>query len=625
MKPTCQDFVFARDGGTGRSPTEEAIIDYIDRAEEVALPSPAVEREIVAGSTWRGLVTDTLYVVREVRPDRVLFVDCSDEGVNSLDLFKRGPQRTYAWVSDPQPASPDARPLEAPLSDDDLARIDAVRDRVMAFAKSHDDMGVIRAAEGVALEPGEYEVVEISIHDVRPCVAIGDLVKIDGLKRASGTPPYWRIGGPHDLSLVTAVRRVQEQTPQLDDAPGPVRVPDPTQEIMASRYAAGETMADLRRDYNVSYDAVPVAIRVTLAYLFDQYEKLTKEPEQAPQAEAATGELYVPKRREQCRVVAVHPIDAQRVSIGDVLTCCYEADSKIGGATGSFAGYVLVYDVKKIIGVWCRVEPITEPIAPATPPDGSHLIDGEFQSDKYPATPRGKVPLSVKDVTAQDLLWEYAQRRRKVDAQFADDLETALRTAGFAPATPRGVDLCDDVDCPVHGANECEVATRCNERLTARITHLEASLETARFELSNGVSVMNVRQEHDRARIAELTAQNERLKAEWSALSSSFEQQVAAVERERDELLSDATQHAQRMDTANARFIDTEAELGARKLELTGLRNGQRDLLANLEECQGDLRTERQKPRIAVEDCDHQPVFSAKKREPASASEKGKL
>ena len=62
-----------------------------------------------------------------------------------------------------------------------------------------------------------------------------------------------------------------------------------------------------------------------------------------------------------------------------------------------------------------------------------HLIDGEFQSDKYPTCPRGKVPLSTKDVTAQDLLWEYAQRRRAVDAEFADDLETALRNHGFNP------------------------------------------------------------------------------------------------------------------------------------------------------------------------------------------------
>jgi hypothetical protein len=64
---------------------------------------------------------------------------------------------------------------------------------------------------------------------------------------------------------------------------------------------------------------------------------------------------------------------------------------------------------------------------------GTHLIDGSFQSDKYPTTPRGKVPLSVEDPTAQDLLWMYAQRRRSVDAEFSDDLETALRTAGYEP------------------------------------------------------------------------------------------------------------------------------------------------------------------------------------------------
>lgn len=49
---------------------------------------------------------------------------------------------------------------------------------------------------------------------------------------------------------------------------------------------------------------------------------------------------------------------------------------------------------------------------PTDPTTNPHLIDGEFQSDKYPTTPRGKVPLSCRDVTAQDLLWTYAQRRR---------------------------------------------------------------------------------------------------------------------------------------------------------------------------------------------------------------------
>jgi hypothetical protein len=67
--------------------------------------------------------------------------------------------------------------------------------------------------------------------------------------------------------------------------------------------------------------------------------------------------------------------------------------------------------------------------APARP----HIVDGQFQSDKYPSCPPGKVPLSVRDPAAQDLLWEYAQRRRAVDAEFASDLEFALRNEGYVP------------------------------------------------------------------------------------------------------------------------------------------------------------------------------------------------
>ena len=62
---------------------------------------------------------------------------------------------------------------------------------------------------------------------------------------------------------------------------------------------------------------------------------------------------------------------------------------------------------------------------------GEHIIDGEFQSDKYPDTPRGLVPFKCTDVMAQDLLWEYAQRRREIDPEFADDLEEALKLKGF--------------------------------------------------------------------------------------------------------------------------------------------------------------------------------------------------
>ena len=68
---------------------------------------------------------------------------------------------------------------------------------------------------------------------------------------------------------------------------------------------------------------------------------------------------------------------------------------------------------------------------------GSHLIDGTFKSDKYPGTPAGKVPLSVHDPLAQPLLWEYAEQFRAAnkdnDPEFADDVQEALRLAGYRP------------------------------------------------------------------------------------------------------------------------------------------------------------------------------------------------
>lgn len=88
-----------------------------------------------------------------------------------------------------------------------------------------------------------------------------------------------------------------------------------------------------------------------------------------------------------------------------------------------------------------QLDPLTvnRNIQVTLPKHRPHIVDGEFQSDKYPTTPRGKVPLSVKDPTAQDLLWEYAQRRRSVDAEFADDLEFALEAAGFDSGSASGI------------------------------------------------------------------------------------------------------------------------------------------------------------------------------------------
>lgn len=64
---------------------------------------------------------------------------------------------------------------------------------------------------------------------------------------------------------------------------------------------------------------------------------------------------------------------------------------------------------------------------------GSHLMNGQFQSDKYPATPTGFVPLKCTDKDAQDLLWTYAQRHRARDPEFSADLEQALKNGGYKP------------------------------------------------------------------------------------------------------------------------------------------------------------------------------------------------
>jgi hypothetical protein len=60
-----------------------------------------------------------------------------------------------------------------------------------------------------------------------------------------------------------------------------------------------------------------------------------------------------------------------------------------------------------------------------------HLIGGEFQSDKYPTTPRGKVPLSTRDKAAQDLLWRA--------------LEAALKANDFTPPPAADV-LAESID-----------------------------------------------------------------------------------------------------------------------------------------------------------------------------------
>ncbi len=60
-------------------------------------------------------------------------------------------------------------------------------------------------------------------------------------------------------------------------------------------------------------------------------------------------------------------------------------------------------------------------------PGREHLtVTGKFQSDKYEWCPAGFVPLKVGDPMCQDLLHNYAERRRVIDPAFSDDLAEAL-------------------------------------------------------------------------------------------------------------------------------------------------------------------------------------------------------
>jgi hypothetical protein len=63
---------------------------------------------------------------------------------------------------------------------------------------------------------------------------------------------------------------------------------------------------------------------------------------------------------------------------------------------------------------------------------GDHLIHGQFKSDKYAWCPPGFLALKLTDRTAQPLIWEYAQQHRPIDSDLSDDLETALRNAGYS-------------------------------------------------------------------------------------------------------------------------------------------------------------------------------------------------
>jgi len=65
----------------------------------------------------------------------------------------------------------------------------------------------------------------------------------------------------------------------------------------------------------------------------------------------------------------------------------------------------------------------------------AHIVDGEFQSDKYSWCKPGFVPFKLTDKMAQDLIAEYAKRRREIDKEFAEDLLEALKLKGYKEKT----------------------------------------------------------------------------------------------------------------------------------------------------------------------------------------------
>lgn len=385
-----------------------------EASDEVSPPSPAAEREIVVGSTWANCGGGHVIVTGiDDYGVRYSWVSDGARGERTPRLFRE----RWSHVSDPQPASPDARRKdlctcghrrEGHVIDGYCLACPNCAGFTDVNAPDPTDPGVIRAAEGAALEPGEYETLGIHERDDTAELKLGNRFTL--LERVQANKNgYWHVppGYLCGSSWVTAVRRVQEQAPQ----------------------------AAFSRDDTIAADCgafIP-----------------------APQAEAATGE-----RADHC-------------------PSCYSGNrQRAEGCSDSF-----------------------------------HRT---ARPEVAPATPRSESASHAHWVQVADTR---LGQIRGLNKQL-DSTRNELHRASI-------------------GRNEA--LAKAAEQ-SSRITHLEASLETARFE------VMNTRQEHDSGRIAELVAANERLKGaqrdcvELQLRCDGLQGSLAAVERERDELLAQRTQ-----------------------------------------------------------------------------------
>ena len=126
----------------------------------------------------------------------------------------------------------------------------------------------------------------------------------------------------------------------------------------------------------------------------------------------------------------------------------------------------------------------------------AHIIDGQFQSDKYPWCHPGFVPLKLTDPMAQPVLWEYARVRREVDAEFSDDLKLALVATGYCRPTEAAPDLlaaCAPFDNPMdyRGVDDHVIVLKAYDRdglhLTAgQVRAIKAAMAKAREGATSG-------------------------------------------------------------------------------------------------------------------------------------------
>jgi hypothetical protein len=203
-------------------------------------------------------------------------------------------------------------------------RVTAVR-RIESVAKEAtgpNDMIVIRAAEGVVLEPGEYEVVELAVQDYRPNHKPGDTFRVHQGERAHGLPKYWRAGPPYCFSLVAAVRRVVEPAKAL-----------PSNCVSCGCYA-------------------------------------DHEPDSAACQPAKSAEpLYIPKPGDTVRVVELAPYENNpRHAVGAVVTVHADTASNLRD------GWLLLFTPECADGTWCRVALVTERVWVCSSCKDSHLI-----------------------------------------------------------------------------------------------------------------------------------------------------------------------------------------------------------------------------------------------------------